>query len=379
MIQLPWFGPVSIFVFAKILGEGVVEYQYLLLEKSRRGIEINKIGSCTDIREVVTFIGHLPIFLCLDGKGIITRELENYSVGQYADQLISSILPNVNVSDFIIQLHQNSESGKHYASIGRKTAVDEVLENLAKLNVVVSKLLIGNTSDLSEGNSIKDEISFYHENKKVTMNSLILEQNLTVLSCAINERSGVWNTSIVVTKGFAFHQSEFKFFRMTKKVVVFFPFVLLFLLLANFFFYQFLESKYVRASASIETKKNELDSIALLESIIEQRAEFLGTGSGTNSIPASFYSDRIGETVPTEITLKSLDIFPVVVNQETREIESMRFDTISIKGQTLSSGVLNSWVRSIKQMNWIKGINILNYQQTSTKEFGDFELVVAVK
>ena len=92
------------------------------------------------------------------------------------------------------------------------------------------------------------------------------------------------------------------------------------------------------------------------ETIINQ------TGIGASKF-ISFYSYEITNTVPTEINLSNLDIFPI--QQEIKTAEKVQLGTkiILLQGATENEQVLNYWIEKLRNYKWINKLEIVSIKK----------------
>ena len=49
-----------------------------------------------------------------------------------------------------------------------------------------------------------------------------------------------------------------------------------------------------------------------------------------------------------------------------------------VKGSCKKSTELNEWIRSIKKMDWVSEVAVINYQQDNLKDLGEFEIKITI-
>ena len=342
---------------------------------------VKKNGKICQIKEEVVFDtiralakhwAGLPIVLQIGGKGCLTKSLTKHEDGLIGEDIIQRVLPNANSHEFAFQLCISEDSPVYAASIIRQSTLNEVLRQFLAEGVVVKRLVLGHHT-FPENQEHEDAPSLLYikdADKKIPQ----WIQTLHALENGI-----IWATTKVASPELVRHEGEMKFFRLTKKALIIVPILLLATLVGNVLWYNHLESRYVNSEAKIEASRSELDSIALLEGMLQEQARVLGSANGFSSIPASYYSDRIGQSISGGITLNRLDIFPMMVNTESGKVEKLKYDTIVVEGLSNNSSSLNTWVSHISKLPWISGVNILDYKQVNTAEDGEFELLITCR
>ena len=107
---------------------------------------------------------------------------------------------------------------------------------------------------------------------------------------------------------------------------------------------------------------------------IRKQQLVLNSGVVTNNF-ISFYLDEIGKAVPKDIRLSEMYVFPVIEKlKEKRKVEIDQ-SKIEILGWTKSNTVLDDWIESIDRQDWVKSVELMNYQKLSNDE-SSFKMIV---
>lgn len=369
MVRIPWFNETAIWVKVTLAEEGKMEIACATLKNVKNNVVLTEEKNFDTIKALASRWAGLPVVVQIEGRGCLTKKVSRDDDGLFGEDIIQRVLPNANSQEFGFQVFVSEKESTSIASIIRIAVLDEVLQQFLENGLAIKRLIIGN---------LVDHIVSTNENtiplKRLSGQNRIIPEWINHLSAI--ENGTYWALSKVNSSAMSLHDKEMKFFRWTKKVLIICPIVLLISLIGNMLWYDHLESRYVASEAKIESSRSELDSIALLEGMLSEQARVLGSEKGFSSIPASYYSDRIGQSITPGITLSKLDIFPMMINTESGKVEKLKYDTIMATGLSNNSSALNNWVARINKLPWITGVNILDYNQTNTNEDGHFELLI---
>jgi len=167
---------------------------------------------------------------------------------------------------------------------------------------------------------------------------------------------------------------QFNQFRRTGVTVVS---LILFALLANYFYVNRLNSNIAQLELDLSAGN---ESLSLLERLEEEkrRKEQLVLSAGVNSPRfLAFYLDEIGKTVPDQINLQELQVFPLDGKLKNKQKVEVVKDAIRISGSTLGNEVLDDWIELMDRFEWVHGIELMNYLKTEG-ERSDFLLMITL-
>lgn len=375
MLRVPWFKDVHYCLRLHWQADGSMQL-FVLKTKVLRG-SLKVVDSCAfnSITALSDYCGGSPIYLILSGSGSIikdtnTKDLEN-------GNLLKQLLPTASPDDFAYQVFEHESISGYRVCIARKAKIETALNDLIYLGVVVRKIIfcspLSPTSNDSPGMPSAD--TFAPAGIK-HVNTVVYQDNIWMMQ---NELDRHWKYTSIELDGLAIHKREFQYFRFTKLALIAIAPVLLIILIINLLSYQQIEQEYVEYNSNLEVHKAVLDTIMKFEDIIRQRTLVTGNVEGTEHLPFAYYADQVGSTVPENVKLNVLDIYPIIYNQEDGAIKSFRFDTLEISGTAGSGKQLNDWVASLNRLNWVNVISIQNYQQLSIQEDGVFQLIISTK
>ena len=324
----------------------------------------------------------------VNGTGVLTR-LVKFIPG-YKEQLIV----NGDKDDFYFCSY--NDSFKVATSFFRKSLIENVIEELNASKIFLVNISCGIIPVLLI-TSEKERISFDYvieiENsriKSLTRNEAPTERSIInsvfkVRNEAINQGIALSQTVPVenYSSGFdvenqAGKLDDFVQFRTFKFFGILIVTVILSSLIFNHFYVNHLNNEIAQLEMDLQLNN---DNLSLLDQLKQEktRKEQLVLSSGVNTDQfTSFFIDKIGESVPSTISLKEMYVFPLKENlKEKRKVE-IRQDAIEIIGFTPNSQVLDDWMERIDRYKWVKNVELLNYLK-STDGNAEFKLLITLE
>lgn len=171
------------------------------------------------------------------------------------------------------------------------------------------------------------------------------------------------------------NQLEFKEFSKFKKIGITSILSILLILIINYFYVNHLNTEIANKEQEISLSNSNLSILDKLKQE-EIRKQQLVVNSGvvtTNFI--SFYLDEIGKDVPKDIRLSEMYVFPV--KEKLKEKRKVEIDQtkIEILGWTKSNIVLDDWIERLNRQDWVKSVELLNYQKLANDE-SSFKMIL---
>ena len=347
----------------------VVKKENTTIEKdaTHSGLQDSK-----QLREVLDT--SLPICLSVDGKGVLHKTINASEAGPNPkiDKLIQLILPNAKASDFFHQIVKEDEN-EYIVSIIRKEALYQLNDDLNTRGFVVVQVSLGPfAARLLEQEEEEEEEVQKEENPAAGQVAYanafqyFLPQTLKI---AIKENE------------FTEYDDEFIQKRIFTAMGWAGLVVFLGVLLINYFTFSALDVRNQELSHSVENYQDQLNYLEALEKRTQQREQFLqGAGWLSPDSKTSFYADRIAATVPREIRLSVLNIFPREKNKNRSEKRKWLYDgaRIAISGNSNRSTSVNEWMKQLENLAWVKKVELVNYTQKALRDRGEFEIHIMI-
>ena len=327
---------------------------------------------------------NLPIYLSLDGKGIIHKIIDS----QDSVQNLEALLPNANSKDFIIQ-HIPLDENRKLISIIRNEKLEEIILKINEYGYNILKISLGPfsiTGILPYSGEISNIFLPYYKVflKKNSIDGFEKNNN-PVPDFNIDLESDQLNSPFIVPFANSlqhfvdssiasldhpmihYQKEEFQFKRLFQVVGLGFLIILFISLFSNFLLFEHCLRKNQSLLFKIGANKEIFNRIENLKILIITREDFLKDNKIFSRPLFAYFSDRIAKYVPAGITLKQLSIFPLQKQLIPKETYfSFLHGKILVSGSTLNSSYLNIWINELKSYSWIKQISIKNYIDNET-------------
>lgn len=366
---------------------------YVILKRKGNQTKITASAeSINTITELSKSIGKsIPVWLSITGRQVIIRKLASDPGSAY----LNHILPNAREDDFLVNLVKNQD-GSVFISAIRAEQIQTIASEFSSNGITVLGLslgaapvsflyrtgllrqpeivLPGYSVTASSDEIIEIRLSETNETKNYSLendtikNSLILPFAISLSYLA--NRSGIDKQVIGDYKP----DAEAYTYKIINRSVAYLAMGLFFfILLINFFIFTWYNNRYQMLSSELSYQRNffsQRDSLrnelALKTNIIKQA----GLGQNTEF---GYYADRIASTVPNAIVLERMSLNPLTEKIKTDQPVSFR-KYIYLSGKTAGSIILNEWINTLEDFDWIRDIEIVRYEKTENR--GDFELKI---
>lgn len=338
---------------------------------------------------------NLPVYLSIDGKGVIHKIIDKKSVGSPIDQ----IFPDAKADDFLIQETLLSQDRRIISAV-RQEKVRELMVMINSSGFDVLKILLGPFSVMNIAAAFPGEATFQLPFYNIFFVSGTIsgfeKSNKAESDFFVNIDSQVVNSEVLVPyslcllhfkgdenftcdSGFMQPQKENFRYRRLFQLTGWGCLIIFFLtLLANFFLFENFRGRNQVYSAQIASNKEILVKIGVLNNQLKVKQDFYSRGLSNNNQIYALYSDKIAKGVPPDITLSKLCISPAVVSPADKEAIVFQKGRILISGYTLSSDDLDSWIQSVRTEPWINEIAIKSFSDNN-RDAAKFDLEISIK
>jgi hypothetical protein len=391
-IMFPFFSNIEIIKGSKAVGVNIwikpddeLEINAIVIGKIRNKLSVVDKKTFTLLEEMTKSVsGKLPLYLSIDGKGVLHKIIDFKPDGQ----LIDFLLPNANSNDFVIQDIIVGEKRK-IISIVRKDKLEEILNKINGLGFDVLKLFLGPFSLSSIVHLLQENstIPLPYYNLILKNNSLEgFEKNLdSSPDFRIEIESEPLNSNFIVPFSNCIHHfaennsisidyieinnqiDNFRFRRLFQLcgwgILVF----LLVSLLINFTLFDYYRQKNQLLVSQIGDKKEILNKIEGLKRLVKTKENFFKNNSFQNNPLFAYYSDRLAKEVPSGITLGNLNFFPLQKQSTSKDELNFLYGKILVSGYTHNSNYLDLWIKTLKSLSWIQKIDIKSYSDNGTE------------
>jgi Tfp pilus assembly protein PilN len=376
----------------------VFSYVILVRKKGKVEIESQAEIQCEfeKLHEVIPT--KYPVYLSIDGKGILHKQIEN----DPSKSAIQMAIPNANENDFVYELF-NGTSQKKYISFTRKEFIDEILAKLSaqKFQVIgltispfsclglfeifhdlPSTIIVGNF-ELELDRATHEIISFCKLDMNVGSGNYSIGDSeissamlLPFYNCLTyyTNRSGNDDYPVVSSQKTEFVSK--RLFEIAGAGILIFLFIIL---LVNFVIFSNYTEEKQKLDENVSANKELITRLNHVKEELSWKEKFIGQAGTDRKNWFSFFADRIGASVPDEITLEKLDFHPIrskIINQKEIELQA---DRIRIEGITKSSSAVNDWTLILKKMAGVSDVIIGSFSQMENSTVGVFALEIRLK
>jgi Tfp pilus assembly protein PilN len=372
-------------------------FSYVILVKKKGKIEIEQQAEIQcEFEKLPQIIStKYPVCLSIDGKGILHRQLEADS----SKPAIQQAIPNANENDFVFEQFDGTSQIK-YISFTRKEFVDDILGRLNDLKFEVIGLTISPFSCLGMYEIFPDlPVPFMAGNYELEIDRKTSEikdfrkcENSTMLyKLGDNEITSsmvfpffnaiTYYTDQPVGSGYS-RISDQKTEYISKRIFTIAglgSLLLLFMsLLVNMFVFTSLSDEKQKLDLQVSGNTELISKLKQVKEELAWKEKFSGQSGNDRSRWVSFIADRIGASVPEEITLEKLEFHPVnskIINN--KEID-LKPGIIRIEGIAKSSLQVNDWALNLKKMTGIATVVIGSFSQLENQPFGIFTIEITL-
>ncbi len=321
-----------------------------------------------------------PIILHLEGDSIISKDTQS-TIG-YRNNLIFKSNPD---EFYFYEYHQDD---KVYVSLTRKETITTVLAKINELDKYVVHIALGpfvltnlllilkHEEALLGGNyelRIKDsDIVSYEKTTKTNFTYKIgddsINENETALLASLIDYLYPNPNIKADVEHLDFNKEQYKF----KKYFKLYGSVVLIIIVLALFASHFILQKNLKELA----EKESLISISnqtliqlneLKEERVLKEKVLMTSGVIDNNYAVKYFSD-IGKSIPMTISLDFIKVKNPVKNIKPNEKVVFNLSAIEIGGYTTNDNSFNNWVKSLKQIDWVKQIEIVKYREDSRSE-----------
>jgi hypothetical protein len=338
------------------------------------------------INEIINHFGkNNTYWLHILGSGTLTRNIEN----QYG--YLDTVTANGNIADFYFSTYSINDSV--IISFIRKALIEPFIDEIEDQKIQLLNISIG-TIPLF----IHKDLNFQFEYKILIEDTQLIkfdknEEFIYEMSLAENKKQLLLFDESIKTffstdnesLEFAFenekylnYKNEFKAKNRFNLIGIGFLTFMTLLILFNAFFSNYLKTEIETKEINIEIINDKIKTIDQLKVEKIRKIELLKYAGINYSNFLSFYIDEIFLTIPNDITLNSFNLFPV--KSEIKNEVKIEFanHTILINGSVTKSEILDFWIKSLKQLNWISKIQVDNFIKTNASN-NNFTILITIK
>jgi len=368
---------------------GDYELRYVLLSSRQQEVELTDSGSGWEGLQPFTsgFLNTLPVALCFTGRGVL------HKVVPTGDRTIQEVFPTFTLDDFYTDKASYGAYDVH--AVVRKDIVEEVMETLTSRGLFVVRVYLGALPVFSAGRSLLENGPVHTQTYTLTAYELpevatrIGEEELEEVEVAgeqvpaenvIGLYSGV--ASFAGVEGVAIpdatqQAAEQKFIRWNKRLIPAATLFFLVVLLGNYIVFQQTTHTLNDVSAVNRTISAEVLDLRVRQTRVQQRSRLLGDASRNPRVSVAF--DRIGASIPRDIVLEQLAMFPLTSDlTDPREPLVFTGERLIVRGVSFKSEVFSNWLLRLADLDFVQDVSIVSFQFNERNATYPFQLEVQV-
>lgn len=153
----------------------------------------------------------------------------------------------------------------------------------------------------------------------------------------------------------------------------------IFIALLSVYFYQnHLNQSVAELEVDLSVHNENLSLLDRLTQEKERKGQLIASAGVNSKKFLSYYLDEIGKSVPKEITLSELALFPVQGKLKNKQRVELDQERITILGVTRDNEILDDWMEKMNRFDWIIRVELLNYLK-GADNLAEFELIIIIE
>ena len=324
-----------------------------------------------------------PIALIINNNNIIQKEVDSIEINEL--KILGKAFPNLKVVDFYYEI--STLNSKSIVAICRKSYVDELILSYKLIDIPITKISLGvcsissivsfnidpilktNTQQVDSANEVaiikpieKNLVSTYD------INGLAIESTfLMCFSGIFNLVIGIQNRGSIVELNSRLYNTfyQYSFFNKALKAIIY---VLLSILLINFFTFNYYFKKANDTATSLNANKNIIKKIKVIKAHLKIKNEKVANYINSSNSRSSKIISELIKPLPNSILLSELIFHPLEKKIKQEEAIVTQNNIILISGVTSNNEAFTNWVEEIEHFNWLKNVTIVNYGKNEVKE-----------
>ncbi|WP_435578730.1 PilN domain-containing protein [Gilvibacter sp.] len=351
-------------------------YRCLKVGIKRQDLEIIQAVEADSISSLKEKLGtSLPLLLLISGAKVIDKKLTR------SPNYLSEVLFNNSLDDFY--LNEREQSEHMLISVARKNSIDPILAEFEAAGFELLEFRFGRwylsaiTELLPDQFSVMgyDPHSLSLTDFKDTKNSLSIgdqqfeeSQSLALAMAVVQLQPGVWTTNYAERTTALKTEYKYKkwFKRLGAAVLVF----LLTSLVGSYLLTAHYNEKNVSLQAEVAAHQQLQNEVAQLEkdkAFKDQVLEELQLG---RKAYLSDYLWQIGASVPAEVQLESLVLFPLAAKVKDEEFIAINGRQLELSGVVSDTQSFVDWTEDLRAKAWISSVELTDFQrQQNTNTF----------
>jgi Tfp pilus assembly protein PilN len=331
---------------------------------------------------------HSNVLVVFTGDQVLTR----YSSGEP-----KNLFEEIEEDDFYFQKMED-KSGWIIQSACRKSTVDPILDILFQkkyfvLHMAFDPVVIPVVSDLigdTELSSGHFRFQFRNGNlqwimeeqtgiKEEFSSTGIDLEGMFISSNGISMLSGLvhyMKEYPALTDEIREYRLQSNYYRRFRRTMIGTLSGLFIILLVNFLLLSSAQQNLDQLEASGESQAGTIREIELLKTQIDEYRHLSLNRINSPDRSYSFYLEEVARQRPSGVWFNQLVVDPIIGRQEAGKPIKTNRSLISLKGETRNPVYLNSFIKSLKDLPWVRDIELRNYETSQESNNASFELSI---
>ena len=383
-------------VFIQIMPDDSLLFHFTIIKRKNNEIYTEEYETTGQFEQLFEKLDkNLPIFLNIDGKGVLHKKNTLGADKKAAQQ----IFPNIKPGDFYFQFYQPVE-GNGFISLIRKEVLNEIYKIIREkgsfiisislgpfYSIFLKKNILKDHSELIAGIStivMEDErifsiqqnspnlINYYLDDVKIS--SVLLPVFSQLLTHFSGKPEEIITDEEMITDG-----KEFSYFHKFRIFGIGILVVLFGLLLINYLLFDTYQNRLNTLSVETQQIISDAKKIEKLQTDLRLAEKILNNSGIKKDAYFSYYGDRIASLLPQSIVLEEMWIQPLTEKIKTLKEIQYENNSIQIRGNTKYDTQLNSWIQEMENEVWVKDITIVEYEREESGNRAQFEIEILIK
>lgn len=323
-----------------------------------------------------------PVFLVVNNANIIQKEFEGTDVSDV--KVLNKAFPSIKIDDFYYEIWRLETQS--IVAICRKSYIEEIISAYNQLGVTFAGVSLGvcsisaikgffKTTVVTNSQTVSFDSSPLLSNdvtklvQTYDVNGLDVHSSYILAFSASLQKIITNNSTTGTIKEFndglyyTFYQKSF-----FTKVSRFMVFILLGLLLINFFIFNHYFKKANESTANLNSNKEMIDKIKTIKFRLKDKENKLKNATNVFDSKSSFYINELVKEVPSSVLLDEFTYHPLEKKIKPDEQIAIISSTIVISGKTNNTTDFTNWVEALGNYSWLKKVTIVHFGKSETGE-----------
>ncbi|MFZ6052353.1 PilN domain-containing protein [Halocola ammonii] len=223
----------------------------------------------------------------------------------------------------------------------------------------------------------RNDNSKTHQNIKID-DLVVPPEYAASLSVALKFFISPEERSATLPESLTAQREDYQYSRKFKLVGITFLVSLFILLVINFFVFQHYQKKNAALRQELVFKSQAYDELQSIEANIAKSQSMISELGIERNTSGTMILDQVAYQMPESILLESIFVRPPENKIKRGKPLSFQTDKIEVSGIANNSEDLNNWLNSIRNMKFIKEVELLNFNRIE-EPIGQFEILILLK